>query len=67
MLPAPQNTVAKYIATRSIIDLFLAAYRHLGTRVSKRWWEKELLELGGFGWIGRRNGGGDRLICDRIL
>ena len=32
-----QNTVTQYIATRPIIDLFLAAERNPGLRLSRRW------------------------------
>ena len=39
------NTVAQYIATRLIMDLFLLAERRLGTRLSKRWWDQEGLGL----------------------
>ena len=42
-----QNTVAHSIATRSIMDLFLAAEQQTSTRVSNRWWEKKFLELEG--------------------
>ena len=42
-----QNTVAQYIATRSIMDLCLAEKRRLGTRVAMRWWEQEGLDLEG--------------------
>ena len=33
-----QNTVAQYIVTRPIMDLFLAAKQRPGTRVEIRWW-----------------------------
>ena len=33
-----QKTVAQYILTRPLMDLCLAVYRHLGTRVSQQWW-----------------------------
>ena len=33
-----QNMVAKFIATRPIMDLCLAAEWRPGPRVSKRWW-----------------------------
>ena len=42
-----KNTVAKYIATRPIIDLCLAEKRRPGTRVSMRWWEQEGMDLEG--------------------
>ena len=35
-----QNTVAKFIATKPIIDLCLAAEWRSGPRVFKRWWEQ---------------------------
>ena len=41
------NTVAKFIATRPIMDLCLAATWSLGSRVSKRWWDQEGLGLEG--------------------
>ena len=41
------NTVAQYIATMPIIDLCLEEERRLGTRVFKRWWEQEGLNLVG--------------------
>ena len=40
-----QNTVSQYIATRPIMDMCLVAEQRLGTRVPKRWWEQESLEL----------------------
>ena len=40
-----QNTVVQYIKTMTIMDLCMAAERRLGTRVSKRWWDQEGLEL----------------------
>ena len=42
-----KNTVAQYIITRPIMDLCMAEERRPGTRVSRRWWEKERLELEG--------------------
>ena len=42
-----QRMVEKYISTRSIMDLFLAAEQCLGTRVLKRWWQKECLDMEG--------------------
>ena len=42
-----QNTVAKYIATRPIMDLCLAAKQRLGPRVATQWWEQEGLDLDG--------------------
>ena len=42
-----QNTVAQYIATRSIMDLCLAEKRRPGTRVARKWWEQEDLDLEG--------------------
>ena len=44
-----QNTVAQFIATRSILDLCEGAVRRLGTRVPRRWWEQT-----GIGWKGAR-------------
>ena len=34
-----QNTVAKFIATRPMMDLCLVAARHPRARVLKRWWK----------------------------
>ena len=34
-----QNTVSRYIATRPITDLCLAAKRSPGPRVANMWWE----------------------------
>ena len=42
-----QNTVEKYIATRPIMDLCLAAKRRPGPRVEMRWREQEGLDLEG--------------------
>ena len=39
------NTVAQYIATRPIMDMCLVAEQRLGTRVPKRWWEQEFMDL----------------------
>ena len=39
--------MAKYIATRPIIDLCLAVKRRPGPRVAMRWWEQEVLDLEG--------------------
>ena len=41
------NTVAKFIATRTIMDLCIEAARRSGARISKRWWENEGLYLEG--------------------
>ena len=42
-----QNTAAKYIATRPIMDLCLAEGRSPGVRVLKSRWEQENLNMGG--------------------
>ena len=42
-----QNTVAQYVATQPIMDLFERAARRPGARVSLRWWEKDGLYLEG--------------------
>ena len=42
-----QNTVAKFIATRPIVDLCLAAARCSGARFLMQWWEKEGINLEG--------------------
>ena len=41
-----QNTVAQYIATRLILELFLEDEKRPWVRVSMRWWEKSRLNLG---------------------
>ena len=41
------NTVAQYIVTRPIMYLSMAVEIHLGTRVSKRWWYQEGLDMVG--------------------
>ena len=42
-----QKTVARYIVTRSILDLFQRSALRPGAWVSWRWWEQELLDLEG--------------------
>ena len=42
-----QNTVAKFIATRPIMDLCLAAARSMGSMVSNKWWNQDGLESEG--------------------
>ena len=42
-----QNTVARYIATRPIMDLCERSSRRPGTKVSPRWWEQAGLYLEG--------------------
>ena len=42
-----QNTAAKYIATRTILDLCERFFRRPGARVSQRWWYHEGTELEG--------------------
>ena len=46
-IPRRQNTVAQFIATRSILDLCEQATRRLGARVSRRWWEQTGIDLKG--------------------
>ena len=41
------NKVAHYIVTQSIMDLCDESMRHPGMRVSKRWLEKEGLDMAG--------------------
>ena len=36
-----QNTVAQYIVTWPIMEMFEEADRRMGAQVSKRWWEQE--------------------------
>ena len=40
-----QNTVAQYIATRPILDLYERSAWRPGARVSRRWWGKDGLDL----------------------
>ena len=42
-----QNTMAKYIATRPIVELCLTAKRRPGPRAEMWWWEQEGLDLEG--------------------
>ena len=42
-----QNTVAQYIATRTIMDLCLAAERRMGMRLSRQWWDQPTLDITG--------------------
>ena len=42
-----QNTVAKYIATRPIMELCLTAKRRPGSRSAMRWWEQKGMDLEG--------------------
>ena len=44
-----QNTVARFIVTRPILDLFEKTNRRPGTRVARRWWEQT-----GIDWKGAR-------------
>ena len=36
-----KNTVAKYIATRPLLDLFNGTTQIVGTRVEMRWWDQK--------------------------
>ena len=42
-----QNTVTQFIGTRHIMELCLAADKKPGSRVAKRWWQKNGLDLEG--------------------
>ena len=42
-----QNTVAQYIATRPILDLYERSTWRPGARVSRRWWEQAVIDLEG--------------------
>ena len=42
-----QNTVAQYIATRPILDFCERSIRRPGERVSRRWWEQDVIDLEG--------------------
>ena len=44
-IPRHQNTVAQYIATRSIMDLCLAAEQNPGLHLSRRWWGQSALDI----------------------
>ena len=39
-----QNTVAKYIANRLIMELCLAGEQHPGLQLSRQWWEHTALD-----------------------
>ena len=41
------NTVAQYIATRSIMDLCERTVRRLGGWIARRWWEQEGINIAG--------------------
>ena len=41
------NTVSQFNAIRHIMDLFMAADRRPGPMVSKRWWEKDRVDVEG--------------------
>ena len=56
-----QNTFAQFIAARPITDLCLAAERRPDSKVSKRWWDMEVLDVLGeraAAWGDERAGGG---------
>ena len=58
------NTITQYIATRSIMDLCLAAKRRPGPRVSKMWWEQEGFYLEGMrtaSWVAEQTEGGEEI------
>ena len=38
------NTVAQFIATRTIMDLCLVSERCPGSRMEKRWWEENRMQ-----------------------
>ena len=40
-----QNTVVHFIVIRPILDLCLAEERRLGSKVSKRCWEQDIINL----------------------
>ena len=42
-----QNTVAHYITTRPIMDLYEETVQRYGTWVARRWWKQEGLDLAG--------------------
>ena len=42
-----QNTVVKYIATRSILDLCEVSKRKQGAHVGMRWWKQVAIDLEG--------------------
>ena len=44
-----QNKIAKYIETRPIMELYLAAERNTGIRLYRRWWEHPPLDTMGIG------------------
>ena len=40
-----QKNVAQFIATRTIMELYLAAERRPGSRVTNQWWEQDGLDV----------------------
>ena len=57
-----QNTVAQFVVTRPIMDLFLAVEQILGQRFYRRWWDKDRVDVEGM-WTAdqekeRKEGGG---------
>ena len=42
-----QNTFAKYIATRSLLEICEGSERSPGAQVGMRWWEQALINLAG--------------------
>ena len=56
-----QNTVARFIATRPIMDLCLAEEQRPDPRVSKRWCEQDGVDVERMwtaAWEAKRTGGG---------
>ena len=41
------NTIAQYIATRSLLDLYEGTYRAPGERVGMRWWDQAGINMVG--------------------
>ena len=42
-----QNTVAQYIATRSLLDLFEGSERAPGAWVGMQWWDQVVINMAG--------------------
>ena len=57
-----QNIVTQFIATRPIMDLCLVAEGRPGSRVTKRWWDQDRLDMEGrrtASWEAERTEGED--------
>ena len=53
------NTVAQFIATRTIMDLCLVSERCPGSRMAKQWWEDDGMRTAA--WEAERTEGEDKM------